>query len=104
MCRCRPNVRTPCCGSDACHAVLAKGELCPWCARAPAPAKAPSVDDRMSAIESRLDRVESLLRLSPASPDCTLCKGTGVVRWGVPERIDGREGPCICQQPPWKTR
>lgn len=31
MCRCRPNVRTPCCGSDACHA--GNDGPCPWCAR-----------------------------------------------------------------------
>ena len=41
MCRCRPSVRTPCCGSAECHALVADPtEPCRFCAR---PARPPSV-------------------------------------------------------------
>lgn len=32
MCRCRPQVKTPCCGSAECHAGIRPGE-CGWCDR-----------------------------------------------------------------------
>ena len=33
MCYCRPNIRTPCCGTVECHraAHLVQGSTCPWC-------------------------------------------------------------------------
>lgn len=39
MCRCRPEVRTPCCGSPACHDFGRSGE-CAFCSPHPKPAKA----------------------------------------------------------------
>jgi hypothetical protein len=56
------------------------------------------------SLEERVARLERLNGLGPPERDCTLCKGTGKVRWGRPDRMGGEEGPCACVLPAWRRR
>jgi hypothetical protein len=55
-------------------------------------------------LEERVARLESLNGLGPPATDCTLCKGTGEVRWGRADRMGGEVGPCVCVLPAWRRR
>ena len=54
--------------------------------------------------EERLARLERLCGLGEPIADCTLCKGKGVVNWGVPHRMGGTPGPCLCVQPAFRKK
>jgi hypothetical protein len=55
-------------------------------------------------LEERVARLEKLAGLGPADENCTLCNGTGKVRWGRPDRMGGEVGPCVCILPAWQRR
>lgn len=48
--------------------------------------------EEMGALVDQVDFTE----VGEASSTCTLCNGTRVVRWGQPDRLGGKEGPCLC--------
>lgn len=58
MCACTPNVRTPCCGKDACHrARIDQTRPCPFCASNGHPAKRPTVQEAAQTVVDAFEGV-----------------------------------------------